>query len=116
MKTYKIFAFSLLIYCLACEEVDFSKVCNVSDPSTELDWLKDMIENRGDIYQNEISYFSFIFENTVYIQDLYCGNSFILWNSTYFDCKGKEKSFSTEDLQKINMQEKELVWKGTDCD
>lgn len=116
MKSFKVFILSLLLISFSCEEADFSQVCDVSDPATELEWLKDQIENRNDSFQNEISYFTFIFEGRVYIQDVYCGNAFILWSSSYFDCNGKEVSFSSEELDQINLIEKELIWEGPACD
>ena len=116
MKSFQAFILSLLLISFSCEEADFSQVCDVSDPATELEWLKEQIENRNDSFQNEISYFTFIFEGRVYIQDVYCGNAFILWSSSYFDCNGKEISFSSEELDQINLIEKELIWEGPACD
>lgn len=116
MKSHLTFVLSILLFAVACEEADFSRVCDVNDPASELEWLKDEIENRDDVFQHEVSYFSFIFEENMYIHDAYCGKSLILWASTYFNCKGKEVSFTSEELSKINLLEKKLIWEGTACD
>lgn len=85
------------------------------DPSEELGWLKDRIAGHTDNIGLGSSYHSFVFKNETYIVQGYCGKSYILIVSTYFDCKGKEKSFSSEELEMIQTLETNLIWRGSDC-
>ncbi|MEM8889242.1 MAG: hypothetical protein AAGD28_14795 [Bacteroidota bacterium] len=115
MKSYATYVLSILLL-FACEEADFSKVCEVNDPAMELVWLKELIEDRQDSLLGEVSYFSFIYEDKLYITDAYCGNKFLQWLPSFYDCQGNEITFESEDFQKINLLERKLLWKGTACD
>lgn len=105
----------LSLFLISCEGEVFDTKCNVIDPATELDWLKDRIAGHTDFIGTGSSYHSFSFEEETYIVQGYCGSGLVLVVSTYFTCKGKEKTFGTEDLDKINTLEKTLIWSGSDC-
>lgn len=100
---------------VSCETTDFDSKCNVMDPAKELSWLKDRIGSHTDFIGAGSSYHSFSFEDETYIVQGYCGKGLILIVSTYFDCKGKEKTFSTAELDRINSLETSLIWRGSDC-
>lgn len=85
------------------------------DPATELDWLKERIASHTDFIGTGSSYHSFRFDDETYFVQGYCGTGLISIVSLYFDCKGKEKTFTTKELDKIHTLETSLIWSGSDC-
>ena len=115
MKDLKSILFLCLCLFLSCEEIDLDQVCDLQDPAAELSWLSEMIEDSDDIFFGEVSYFSFTYSGSFYIRDGYCGNKLLQWRTSFYNCRGKEVSFSSSDLERIWLLDMEEIWRGTDC-